>query len=207
MQNQQEVEIRFPIAVISFSALNSMNTNDFNSLASKAILDPWSYGCSLRPPGESLLRIFRHFISLIPLMLFAGDSAVLFLACHTPKLMGTWIAEAAVVPRLVLVVGVVSFVLNLGGLYDVRLPLGRRELLARLLTCQAVAGLLVAAVGFAIPSLRLGRAAFLQIGAGATLGLFPLRAPRPRGQGRPRVRILAAFPGSLATRKRVPGAT
>src|SRR5687768_18249672 len=53
---------------------------------------------------------------------------------------------------------------------------GRRELLARLLTCQAVAGLLVAAVGFAIPSLRLGRAAFLQIGAAATLGLIAWRA-------------------------------
>ena len=123
-----------------------------------------------------MLRVFRHYIPVIPLILFAGDLAVLLLAFQTPKLMGIWIAEGDVLPRLVLVVGVVSFVLNLGGLYDVRLPLGRRELLARRLSCQAVAGLLVAAGGFAVPSLRLGRAAFLQFGAGAARGLVAWRA-------------------------------
>ncbi len=152
-----------------------------------------------------MLRVFRHYIPQIPLILFAGDLVVLFLAFQTPKLMDTWIAEGSVVPRLVLVVGVVSFVLNLGGLYDVRLPLGRRELLARLLTCQAVAGLLVAAVGFAIPNLRLGRAAFLQIGAAATLGLIAWRAAWLGRWSHRRMRIRALVLGTGAIGKVIAG--
>ena len=123
-----------------------------------------------------MLRVFRHYIPQLPLILFAGDLAVLVAAFHVPRLTEpgsprarssrgscSWFCSSA-------------SSLNLGGLYDVRLPMGRRELLARLLTCQAVAGLLVAAVAFAIPSLRLGRGAFLQIGAAATLGLIAWRS-------------------------------
>src|SRR4030095_12887418 len=122
------------------------------------------------------MRVFRHYIPQVPLILFAGDLAVLVAAFQVPRFTDTWIAEGPLVPRLALVVLLVGFVLNLGGLYDVRLAMGGRELLARLLTCQVVAGLLIAAVAFGFPSLRLGRAAFLQIGAAATLGLIAWRA-------------------------------
>jgi sugar transferase (PEP-CTERM system associated) len=146
-----------------------------------------------------MLRVFRHYIPHLPLILFVGDLAVLVVAFHVPKLTGIWIAEGSVLPRLVLVVLLVGFVLNLGGLYDVRLAMGRRELLARLLTCQAVAGLLVAAVAFAFPSLRLGRAAFLQIGAGATLGLIAWRAAwiGPFSHRRIRIRVLVLGSGAI----------
>jgi sugar transferase (PEP-CTERM system associated) len=146
-----------------------------------------------------MLRVFRHYIPHLPLILFAGDLAVLVTAFHVPKLTGTWIAEGALIPRLLLVVLLVGFVLNLGGLYDVRFPMGRRELLARLLTCQAVAGLLVAAVAFAIPNLRLGRAAFLQIGAAATLGLIAWRASwiGPFSDRHIRIRVLVLGTGAI----------
>ncbi|HZN04860.1 MAG TPA: Gfo/Idh/MocA family oxidoreductase, partial [Candidatus Polarisedimenticolia bacterium] len=146
-----------------------------------------------------MLRVFRHYIPHLPLILFAGDLAVLVVAFHVPKLTGTWIAEGALIPRLVLVVFLVAFTLNLGGLYDIRTHIGRRELLARLLTCQAVAGLLVAAVAFAIPSLRLGRGAFLQIGAAATLGLIAWRGAwiGPFSHRRIRIRVLVLGTGAI----------
>jgi sugar transferase (PEP-CTERM system associated) len=146
-----------------------------------------------------MLRIFRHYIPHLPLILFAGDLVVLIAAFQVPRLTGTWIAEGPVTPRLVVVTLLVGFVLNLGGLYDVRLPMGRRELLARLLTCQAVAGLLVAAVGFAIPNLRLGRAAFLQIGAAVTLGLIGWRSAwiGPFSHRRIRIRVLVLGTGAI----------
>ena len=146
-----------------------------------------------------MLRVFRHYIPHLPLILFFGDLVVLVAAFHVPTLSGTWIAEGALIPKLLLVVLLVGFVLNLGGLYDVRLAMGHRELLARLLTCQAVAGLLVAAVAFAIPSLRLGRAAFLQIGAAATIGLIAWRGAwiGPFTDRRIRIRVLVLGTGAI----------
>jgi len=146
-----------------------------------------------------MLRVFRHYIPHLPLILFFGDLIVLVAAFHVPMLTGTWIAEGALIPKLLLVVLLVSFTLNLGGLYDVRLATGRRELLARMLTCQTVAGLLVAAVAFALPSLRLGRAAFLQIGAAATLGLIAWRGAwiGPFTDRRIRIRVLVLGTGAI----------
>ena len=146
-----------------------------------------------------MLRVFRHYIPQLPLILFAGDLAVLVAAFQVPRLSETWIAEGAVIPRLVLVVFLVGFTLNLGGLYDSRTHMGHRELLARLLTCQAVAGLLVAAVAFAIPSLRLGRGAFLQIGAAATLGLIAWRSAwiGPYSHRRIRIQVLVLGTGAI----------
>jgi sugar transferase (PEP-CTERM system associated) len=146
-----------------------------------------------------MLRVFRHYIPHLPLILFAGDLTVLVAAFHVPRLTDTWIAEGILAPRVLLVVVLVGFVLNLGGLYDVRLPMGRREMLARLLTCQAVAGLLLAAVAFAIPSLRLGRGAFLQIGAAATLGLIAWRVAwiGPFSHRRIRIRVLVLGTGAI----------
>jgi len=146
-----------------------------------------------------MLRVFRHYIPHLPLILFFGDLVVLVAAFHVPMLTGTWIAEGALIPKLLLVVLLVSFTLNLGGLYDVRLATGRRELLARMLTCQTVAGLLVAAVAFALPSLRLGRAAFLQFGAAATLGLIAWRGAwiGPFTDRRIRIRVLVLGTGAI----------
>ena len=148
-----------------------------------------------------MLRVFRHYIPQFPLILFAGDLAVLVAAFHVPKLTETWIAEGALIPRMLLVIFLVALTLNLGGLYDIRIHMGRRELLARLLTCQAVAGLLVAAVAFAIPSLRLGRGAFLQIGAAATLGLIAWRSDLDRPVLAPAHPDPSAHPGDRCDRE------
>jgi sugar transferase (PEP-CTERM system associated) len=79
------------------------------------------------------------------------------------------------------------------------LPLGRRELVARLLICQAAAAPLVAAGGYALPSLRLGRLAFLELGIIVTLGLLVWRASwlGPWSLARMTVRVLVVGSGPI----------
>ena len=122
-----------------------------------------------------MLRIFRHYIPSLSLVLFAGDLAIIFASFQAVALYGTWLGFSSALPKMILLGAVAPFVLNLGGLYDIHLPLGRREMVARLVACQAITGLLIAAAGFAVPHLRLGRGAFFQIGITGTAALIAWR--------------------------------
>ncbi|MDP2626479.1 MAG: hypothetical protein Q8Q58_06165 [Candidatus Rokubacteria bacterium] len=108
---------------------------------------------------NAMLRIFRHYVPSLSLALFAGDLAIIFGSFQLVALSGLWLGEGSGLPQVIFLSALAPFVLNLGGLYDIRLPLGRREMVARLLACQAITGLLIAAAGFTVPHLRLGRAA------------------------------------------------
>jgi sugar transferase (PEP-CTERM system associated) len=123
-----------------------------------------------------MLRIFRHYVSGLSVILFAGDVALILLAFKFAELSGAWPGAGPFAPKVLPVVGIVTATLYVGDLYNVRLPAGRREIIARILTCLTVAGLLIAAVGFAAPALRLGRATFVQVMIGTTLGLMAWRA-------------------------------
>jgi sugar transferase (PEP-CTERM system associated) len=146
-----------------------------------------------------MLRIFRHYVSGLALVLMAGDLLVILGALHLPRLTGTWIGEGPFLPKFVVLVAAELLLLHLGDLYDTRLPMGRREMLARLLTCQAVAAVVVAAAGFAVPGVRLGRAAFLQIGVGMTVGLVLWRIAwlGPWSHERMKVRVLVLGAGAI----------
>jgi sugar transferase (PEP-CTERM system associated) len=146
-----------------------------------------------------MVRIFRHYVSGLSVLLLAGDLLVVAVSFElTRQLMG-WIGGGSLVFKMAVAAFVVTFVLHLGDLYNVRLPLGRREVFARLLTCQAVAGLVVAAVGFAIPELRLGRAAFLQISATTAVGLLLWRTVwlGRWSHGRMQIRVLVLGTGVI----------
>jgi len=146
-----------------------------------------------------MLRIFRHYVSALSLLLFAGDLGIIFVAFEIPRRTGAWLGDGPLGLKMLVAAVVVTFVLHLGDLYNVRLPLGRREVVARLLTCQAVAGLLVAAVGFSVPQLRLGRAAFLQIVAITAVGLLLWRMAwlGRWSHGRMRIRVLILGTGVI----------
>src|SRR5690242_6297088 len=102
-----------------------------------------------------MVRIFRHYIpGLMPLLL-AGDLAVIGGSTLITSASGTWLGTGPTVPKLILLACIEVFLLYLADLYNARLPLGRRELVARLLICQAAAAPLVAAAGYAFASLRL----------------------------------------------------
>jgi sugar transferase (PEP-CTERM system associated) len=105
-------------------------------------------------------------------ILLAGDLVVITLSLLVTASSGVWIGAGTVGPKLFFIASIEIFLFYLADLYNTRLPLGRRELIARLLICQAAAAPLVAAGGYALHSLRLGRLAFLELGVTMTLGLL-----------------------------------
>ena len=147
-----------------------------------------------------MLRIFRHYVPGLVLLVFAGDQAIVALSIVATDAVGVWVGPGALGPKLVLVMGLVTLALYLGDLYNMRLGLGRREIVARLLICQGAAGIAIAAVGFAVPSLRLGRFAFFTIVTTATLGLAAWRSAwlSASAHGRMELRVLVVGAGPVA---------
>ena len=122
-----------------------------------------------------MLRIFRHYIPGLMPILLAGDLAVIAGSLSLTATSGIWLGTGPLGLKLLFVASVELFLFYLADLYNTRLPLGRRELVARLLICQAAAAPLVAAGGYALTSLRFGRLAFLELGVTMTLGLLVWR--------------------------------
>jgi sugar transferase (PEP-CTERM system associated) len=75
----------------------------------------------------------------------------------------------------VLLVAVTAFLFHLGDLYSIRLPMGRREVIARIIICQLGSAVLLAAVGFLIPILRLDRSTYFSVIGGSALALVVWR--------------------------------
>jgi len=148
-----------------------------------------------------MLRIFRHYVSGLSLVLFAGDVLIVLGAFYVHALAGSWVGSGHLGPKLMLVIAATTLMLHVGNLYSSRAPLGRREVLARLLTSQAAAFLLVAAAGFAIPPLRLGRAAFFQVAALTTVALVGWRMMWLGSWSHRRIRIRVLVLGSGAIAK------
>jgi sugar transferase (PEP-CTERM system associated) len=123
-----------------------------------------------------MFRIFRHYVSGLALILFAGDIAVIVAACYLTELSSAWPGYGHFVFRTLEIGLVITFILYLGDLYQPRQALGRWELSARMLTYQATAALVLAAVGFAIPALRLSRTALVGVFLLSTPGLMIWRA-------------------------------
>ncbi len=151
-----------------------------------------------------MLRIFRHYVPGLAFVLLFGDLLIILGCFALTELSAAWVGSAPFVVRFIEVSTLMAFVLHLGDLYEVRLAVGPRELLARLLICQSASGLMIAAIGFAVPSLRLGRSAFLQITILTTLGLMVWRVTLLRAwskqQMAARVLVLGTGPvGRLIT--------
>jgi sugar transferase (PEP-CTERM system associated) len=122
-----------------------------------------------------MLRIFRHYVSGLAFVLFLGDLAVIAAAVYVTELSSAWPGYGPFLARLVETSLILTFVLYLGSLYQGRQAVGGRELVARVLICQAASALLLAAAGFAVPVFRLSRSAFLEIILLTTPGLTAWR--------------------------------
>ena len=109
-----------------------------------------------------MLRIFRHYVSGLTFILLFGDLALILGVFYVVELAALWPGYGPFTARFIEVCIAITFVLYLGDLYQPRQAMGTRDLAARVLICQAAAGLVLAAVGFAVPALRLSRSAFLQ---------------------------------------------
>lgn len=147
-----------------------------------------------------MLRIFRHYVSGLALVLFLGDLAVLLSAFYATELSTSWPGYGPFAARFLEVAAVVALMLYLGDLYHPRQALARRELVARVLVSQAGAALAIAAIGFAVPLLRLARSALLEIVILTTLGLIVWRAVLLAGwsQQQMTVRVLVLGTGQVA---------
>jgi sugar transferase (PEP-CTERM system associated) len=123
-----------------------------------------------------MFRIFRHYVSGLSFVVFLGDIAVVLGALYVTEKSAAWPGYASFTVRFIEIAAILTFVLSLGDLYHPRQAIARRELVARVLICQAAAGILLAAVGFTIPPLRPSRSAFLGIFILTTPGLLIWRA-------------------------------
>ncbi len=110
-----------------------------------------------------MLRIFRHYVPGLALALLAGDLAIIAGALYVTELASAWPGYGPLVVRFAEVGLIFTFVMYLGDLYQGGQVVAGRELVARVLVCQAASALVLAAAGFAIPLLRLSRSAFLEL--------------------------------------------
>src|SRR5712664_494859 len=129
--------------------------------------------CALTGP---VLRVSRHYVSERTLTLFAVDLGIMAAAVGVPSVTGAWLAQSPVWPKIIALSGISVLILYLADLYRPDLHFGTRELSARLILAIACAATLMAALGFAIPTLRLGRLAFFEIFGCVGGGLLLWRA-------------------------------
>jgi len=119
-----------------------------------------------------MLRLFRHYVPSTLLVLIAADAAVIVAAVGLSTQVSGWIGQGGPWPKTAILAGILLLMLYFADLYDVRLQLGRRELAARLVLALSGGAIMIAAVGFAVPPLRFGRFAFVQIFGFLSAGLL-----------------------------------
>ena len=96
------------------------------------------------------MRIFRHYISGVSLAWLAGDILIVLVAYWAIESWMTSARDVAVTPGILLA-GVTTLLFYIGELYGHRLPMGRREIIARILICQLGVAVFAAATGFVFP--------------------------------------------------------
>lgn len=117
------------------------------------------------------MRVFRHYLPGLSVAWLSGDALIV--------LFVYWLAERSVagatgfrfVPAVWLVF-LTAFVMHVGDMYSIRLPMGRREVIARILISEMGAAILIAAVGFVLPILQLDRGTYFVVVLGGALGLI-----------------------------------
>jgi sugar transferase (PEP-CTERM system associated) len=125
-------------------------------------------------------------------VLIAADVAVIFGSVLLAISLGVWAGEGSVWPKASVLAAIVVFTLYLADLYRLDVQLSIRELIARILVALVTAGILAAAVNFAVPVFRFGRLAFVEIFSfvGAGLGVWRTAWTRIHSKGRLRSRVL-----------------
>jgi sugar transferase (PEP-CTERM system associated) len=122
-----------------------------------------------------LIRISRHYISNIFFLIIAGDLAMLLASVALTYWWVDWVGEGVFWAKVVVLAAMTLLLFYLADLYNFQLQRDKGELVLRVGLVAAVAAVLTAAIGYAIPALRLSRIAFLAITASSSLGFMVFR--------------------------------
>jgi sugar transferase (PEP-CTERM system associated) len=147
-----------------------------------------------------MYRLFRHYVPGMVVAAVIGDVLVIVGAIVTAWHFGWWVGQTPLWPKVMSLTGIIVCGLYVSELYDARRIVAQRELGARLLLGLLGSGTLAAALGFALPVLRFGRLAFIEILLLSAVGLMLwrltwLRVHVARGL-RERVLVLGVGPAA-----------
>jgi sugar transferase (PEP-CTERM system associated) len=122
-----------------------------------------------------LIRIARHYISHIAIIILAGDLAVLLASAGLTYWWVDWVGEGSFWPKIIALAAITLLLFYIGDLYNFQVRFGGGELALRTGLASTSAAVLIAALSYAIPPLRFGRMAFFAIAVASTLGLMAFR--------------------------------
>jgi sugar transferase (PEP-CTERM system associated) len=122
-----------------------------------------------------LIRISRHYISHIAIVILGGDLAVLLASVGLTYWWMDWVGEGSFWPKIIVLAAATILLFYLNDLYNFGMQLDGGELILRVGLASAIAVVLTAAIGYAVPSLRFGRLAFFAITIASTVGLMVFR--------------------------------
>src|SRR5690349_17072448 len=122
-----------------------------------------------------MLRVYRHYVPSAVFLMVAADVLVIALAVGSAQHLGYWNPDGELWAKTLIVTGVTMLALYLADLYKVDFRIRRVELASRLFLALAAGATATAAIGFALPVVRLGRLAFLHIIGVVTLGFLASR--------------------------------
>jgi sugar transferase (PEP-CTERM system associated) len=122
-----------------------------------------------------MLRVYRHYVPTAACAMVVFDLVLIALATMSAERLGYWSPDGALWLKTAGVAGVTPLALYVSDLYKTDWRIRRLELISRLLVALIAAATLTAALGFALPPLRLGRLAFLHVMGIVALGLLGSR--------------------------------
>jgi sugar transferase (PEP-CTERM system associated) len=122
-----------------------------------------------------MLRIFRHYISIIHILTITSDLAILLGSVAVAHAWMDGIGEVPIWPKVALFIITTMLLLYLANLYNFKVCPSGGELALRISLASVITAILIAAVGYTIPSLQFDRTAFFVISGVSLLGLIILR--------------------------------
>jgi sugar transferase (PEP-CTERM system associated) len=147
-----------------------------------------------------MLRLYRHYVPAPVLVMVAVDLGVILFAAVSAYWIGYWPGEGPQWPKVTVLAAVVLLTLYLADLYHLNLRLRRVELVTRLLVTLVAGATITAAIGYAFPTLRFGRMAFVHTFGVIGLGLLVSRLTwlngGPKRRLRHRVLVLGVGPAA-----------
>src|SRR5262249_40173214 len=119
------------------------------------------FGTALALVAAAMLRIYRHYVPALVFVMVAADLAVIALALLSAQALGYPNGLGPLWPKVLVLAGVNLLALYLLDLYKLDFRVRRVELASRLLMATGISMLMTAAIGFAVPTLGLGRLTFI----------------------------------------------